>query len=109
MAESIKDNGKTTTCTGMESTLGRTAECTKATTKMIESMGMESILGTTVNSMKAGGKMANSTEKASTARMEETDVAIGKMERELNGLMMSTQMLLDKWQKMVQLTERSFF
>ena len=79
----MRATGKTTTCTEKESTPGKMAENTTATTTWTKSTDMEFTTGRTDVNMKACGKMENKAGKASTLLlMAESEGASGRMARE---------------------------
>ena len=82
MAESMMENGKTTTCMVKVSTHGKMVGCTKANMKMIESTGMVPILGMTASNTLDGGKMESNMEKVLIAKTDVIARVSGKTARE---------------------------
>ena len=86
MEENTEENGSTTTWMELESTLGKMAVNTKASTKMTKSRGMEYIHGLMVVNTKATGGEESSTASAATQFPEhQLSSGYGKRASALNG------------------------
>ena len=87
MEEGTMENGKIITCMAKGSILGKTEESMKETTSTIESMALVSIPGKMEDNILVNGKTASNTEKAPIDKqLAKKRRAIGKTEKELNGL-----------------------
>lgn len=102
-AESMRGNGETIKCTGEALLLGLTAGNTSESTLMIRNMVMESSFGQMVVHIKEIGKEVNNTEKEyiSRARAQRNTVS-GKKARELGGLAVEKEEILQVQQEVHQ-------
>ena len=86
-AGDTSENGRTTTCMGMEYTHGVMVGDMMATTLMTKSMGLESTHGQMAVSTTACGSMESSTEKVNTYyQTEKPRKDYGSRERDKTGL-----------------------
>ena len=100
MVVNMMASGRIITCMAKVFTLGKMVVCMKATMKTIESMGMEYTLGTMVNNTKVSGSMENSMEKEFTEKMDVIVVVYGKMAKDLSGLKIKSDRIINNLIKM---------
>ena len=77
MAVVMRETGRTTTCMGMEYTLGKTEGNMMVNISKTESMDSEFILGQMGDNMKVNGRMAVSMVKGTTGSMQALNHVVG--------------------------------